>query len=263
MRVSKSILSLATAFLIAPFFHASSSLTLCSATPAQSDVAAIDLTTNLANTSNTASASTPGPSTLNIGVIVYNGTALLDYVGIGTYLEFLSMYGVSVQFEMISQAKGVVYSAPGRVPVHSTTSFRDASSQFDLLLVPGGPGRTSVLQNQDFLDYIAAAAASAQYVLVVCTGAEIVASTGFLDGKNATTNKIAFDTISTGRPTVNWIRKARWVVDGTTWTSSGVSAGTDMGRAFVAAVYNATVADKITRTMEYIPDLDPANDIYA
>ncbi|KAF1328641.1 Thij/pfpi family protein, partial [Globisporangium splendens] len=228
-------------------------------------VDASDSIVNATSVSSILSTASPHPTSLRIGVIVYNGTALLDYVGIGTYLEFLALHGVSVQFDMISETKGVVYSAPGRVPVYATTSFRDAavSSPFDILVVPGGPGRANVIKNQEFMDYIGAAAAAATFVLVICTGAEIIAATGFLDGKNATTNKLAFDAIAATRPTVNWIRKARWVVDGKTWTSSGVSAGTDMGRAFVAAVYSERIADEITRTMEYMPDLDPSNDVYA
>uniref|UniRef100_K3WTX4 DJ-1/PfpI domain-containing protein n=1 Tax=Globisporangium ultimum (strain ATCC 200006 / CBS 805.95 / DAOM BR144) TaxID=431595 RepID=K3WTX4_GLOUD len=263
MRVARWLLSVATFVVVASFFQAPSTTPFCAAEPAQSSEFFLNSSGSIANATSSSAASPP--SSLRIGVVLYNGTALLDYVGIGMYLEFLSMHGVSVQFDMIAETSGVIYSAPGRVPVYASTSFRDAatSSPVDILVVPGGPGRTSVIQNQAFMDYVSAAAKSAKYVLVVCTGAEIVARTGFLDGKNATTNKLAFDAIAATRPAVNWIRKARWVVDGKTWTSSGVSAGTDMGRAFVAAVYNESVANEITRTMEYMPDVDPSNDMYA
>ncbi|KAF1328640.1 Thij/pfpi family protein, partial [Globisporangium splendens] len=261
MRVARWLLSVATFAVAASFFQAPSSTPFCAAEPTQSSEFLLNSSTSIAN----ATVAPSPPSSLRIGVVLYNGTALLDYVGIGSYLEFLSMHGVTVQFDMIAETSGVIYSAPGRVPVYASTSFRDAaaSSPLDILVVPGGPGRTSVIRNQAFMDYVGAAANSAKHVLVVCTGAEIIAGTGFLDGKNATTNKIAFAAISAGRPAVNWIRKARWVVDGKTWTSSGVSAGTDMGRAFVATIYNESVANEITRVMEYMPDLDPSNDIYA
>lgn len=37
-------------------------------------------------------------------------------------------------------------------------------------------------------------------------------------------------------PNVEWVRRARWVEDGSTWTSSGVAAGMDMTLAWIAKV---------------------------
>ena len=96
----------------------------------------------------------------------------------------------------------------------------------------------------DLLEFIKHQAPGAKYILSVCTGSWVLAGTGLLDGRKATTNKAAFRSckvvylklrglIINGHASIqaatsdkiDWIPKARWVVDGNIWTSSGVSAG--------------------------------------
>ena len=77
----------------------------------------------------------------------------------------------------------------------------------------------------------------------VCNGASLLAAAGILDGRPATTNKMAFKTSTAPGPKVNWIAKARWVDDGTVVTSSGVSAGMRVGlTARQAAAEGGSVA---------------------
>ncbi|PVH71381.1 hypothetical protein DL98DRAFT_435278, partial [Cadophora sp. DSE1049] len=65
---------------------------------------------------------------------------------------------------------------------------------------------------------------------------------GVLDGKKATMNKWAFYATSALGPKTHWVAKARWVVDGNVWSSSGVSAGIDVTLAWVASLWGyATV----------------------
>lgn len=49
---------------------------------------------------------------------------------------------------------------------------------------------------------------------------------------------------------VNWVAHARWVVDGNTWTSSGVTSGADMGYAFLKHLIGDEVANKIRGIVE-------------
>ncbi|TYZ69128.1 hypothetical protein PybrP1_000559, partial [[Pythium] brassicae (nom. inval.)] len=165
---------------------------------------------------------------LKIGVIVYAGAMILDYIGPTSYLEFLPYTGVTpVEFHTISQKRGVIESS-SLMPIYASTGYADAPEQLDILLIPGSGDNTVVTNDKGFLDYIHRAAQKAKFVLTVCTGAEILAQTGFLDGKRATTNKIFYDKLVEPHKNVKWIRQARWVVDGNTWTSSGITAGMDM-----------------------------------
>lgn len=64
-------------------------------------------------------------------------------------------------------------------------------------------------------------------------------------------------------PKTKWVAKARWVVDGNVWTSSGVTAGMDLMNAFVGKVWGESVAKTISDGMEYAPNLDPRVDNFA
>lgn len=57
--------------------------------------------------------------------------------------------------------------------------------------------------------------------------------------------------------------KARWVVDGNVWTSSGVSAGIDATLAFIEEVYGGEEAASIADLMEYERHTDPSWDPFA
>lgn len=58
-------------------------------------------------------------------------------------------------------------------------------------------------------------------------------------------------------PQVNWQKKARWVVDGRFYTSSGISAGMDMALGFIADRYGEEEAQRIAGFTEYRPSDDP------
>ena len=49
-----------------------------------------------------------------------------------------------------------------------------------------------------------------------------------------------------------WIEKARWVVSGKYYTSSGVSAGIDMALGFIEDLYGLKNAEDIAKNIEYV-----------
>ena len=52
-------------------------------------------------------------------------------------------------------------------------------------------------------------------------------------------------------PRVSWVAKARWVVDGNIWTSSGISAGIDLTFAWMAEVFGEDTAQLVADRSEY------------
>ena len=79
----------------------------------------------------------------------------------------------------------------------------------------------------------------------------MVAHAGLLDGRRATTNKLAFKWVTEQGPAVDWVKQARWVEDGKFATSSGVAAGIDMTLALIARLSSAERAELIATRMEY------------
>ena len=79
----------------------------------------------------------------------------------------------------------------------------------------------------------------------------MLAKTGLIDGRKATTNKRVFQFVKTNAPKVNWIAKARWVEDSKYFTSSGVSAGMDMALAVIAKSFGREKSLEIASRAEY------------
>ncbi len=127
-------------------------------------------------------------------------------------------------------------------------------------MLPGGIGTSAELANPVMLDFLRAQAQSAEVVMSVCSGSAILAKAGILDGKNATSNKLFFSLATEQSDKVTWQPKARWVEDGNIFTSSGVSAGTDMALAVIAKVYGMEKAQEVAVMTEYEWQSDPDHD---
>lgn len=152
---------------------------------------------------------------------------------------------------------GVIKSAQGTEII--TSRFENVEPD-SVLAVPGGRGTRSLVNEEDFLRHLLKAAEASKYVLSICTGSALLAKAGILDGKKATSNKKAFDWVTSLSGKVEWIRHARWVRDGKFYTSSGVSAGMDMALGFVRDLYGQDVAEQAAQDIEYIWNADSDRD---
>lgn len=65
---------------------------------------------------------------------------------------------------------------------------------------------------------------------------------------------------------MTWVPQARWVEDGNLFTSSGISAGTDVAYAWVSHVYGEEIAEYLANSSEYTrwtnASYDPFADIW-
>ncbi|MEO9528022.1 DJ-1/PfpI family protein [Roseibium sp.] len=194
----------------------------------------------------------------SIGALVFPGFETLDLFG---PLEFFGWLPNEFNISTVGDTAGYVTCRSGqRVAVDHLV---DESDDYDLLLVPGGPGTPVEEVNEAINDWIRAASEKADIVMSVCTGSALLARTGVLDGRKATTNKMRFNWAVQFGPKVDWIGKARWVEDGKFFTSSGVSAGMDMSLAVIARVLDRETARHVARCAEYSWTEDPASDPFA
>lgn len=146
------------------------------------------------------------------------------------------------------------------VPTHT---FETVPVTLDVLLVPGGLGTRRVPEINSTVEFVRQTFGSLRYLITVCTGAGIAARAGVLDGRRATTNKLAWHETTALGPRVHWVYRARWVDDGSVWTSSGVSAGIDVTMAWIEAVYGSEAATTVAKRMEYRRVLDADDDPFA
>lgn len=108
-----------------------------------------------------------------------------------------------------------------------------AFREIDTLVVVGGNGAYAALRDSALLEQIAALAARARRVSSVCTGALVLAATGLLDDRHATTHWEHCAHMADAFPKVRVDVDPIYVRDGPMWTSAGVTAGIDMALAMV------------------------------
>ncbi|CAK9077066.1 Isonitrile hydratase (Cyclohexyl-isocyanide hydratase) [Durusdinium trenchii] len=153
--------------------------------------------------------------------------------------------------------------ADGVTTMTDACVYDDAAAPADVLFVPGGLGTRALQHDAKFVARLAELAARATVVLSVCTGSLLLAASGALSGKKATTNKVAFDEIASQHPSVQWQKAARWSVDGKFYTSSGVAAGIDLARFFLKELFSTKVAQMACNVAEYQHSEDADHDPFA
>lgn len=193
--------------------------------------------------------------TVNINFLLFNGFETLDLFGPVEILAHIESH----ELRYFSITGGLITSTQG---VSLMTESIDTMPQAGILVLPGGLGTRALVYDDSILAVLKHYADQAEYCLTICTGSALLARTGLLDGRRATSNKKAFDWVTSVSEGPRWIRKARWAVDGKYYTSSGVSAGMDMALGFIADLYGLEKADAIAKAIEYHWNRDPDEDAF-
>ncbi|EJD03100.1 class I glutamine amidotransferase-like protein [Fomitiporia mediterranea MF3/22] len=199
---------------------------------------------------------------LTVAICLFNQVVALDYQGPVEFFGFLgpdnplrSYIDSPISMRLIFLSHNLDPVIPGSGPaVLPQATYNDALAskiQYDILLVPGGAEARPETVHADLLKFLKQQIPGARYVLTVCTGSWVLAGTGALDGKRATTNKFLFRSCKAATSDkIEWVVKARWVVDGKIWTASGIAAGADMANAFLVHLVGKDVAERIRGIVE-------------
>lgn len=130
-----------------------------------------------------------------------------------------------------------------------TTTFAE-SPPLDVICVPGGSGVFDLLDDEATLSFIRDQGAGAKWVTSVCTGAFLLAASGLLQGRRATTHWAS-------RPLLRLLGietlDERVVIDGNVVTGGGVTAGLDFALTLTAHEFGEAQARRIQLALEYDP----------
>ena len=103
----------------------------------------------------------------------------------------------------------------------------------------------------EVLQWIKNSSKTTDVTMSVCTGAFVLARTGLLNGKSATTYHGAFGRFAMQFPDVRLKRGARFVENGNLATAGGLSSGIDLALRVVERYYGREIAQKTAYDMEY------------
>lgn len=176
----------------------------------------------------------------------------------------LDLFGPLEMFSMVPRDKLTIHMvAENTGPVPAALNLEitgpkviaeygfDNAPTLDLLLLPGGVGTLTELENPCMLAFLAERATAARITASVCTGSALLARAGVLNGYRATSNKQLFALATRQSDKVDWVEAARWVDDGPVVTASGVSAGTDMALAIIQRLWGEYMARQVAEFAEY------------
>ncbi len=132
----------------------------------------------------------------------------------------------------------VVASGGGSVPTSSgLTLLADplppATPPPDTLILAGGRGVEAAAADPALVAWARARALASRRYASVCTGAFLLAATGLLDGRRATTHWSHCAALARRFPAVQVEPDPIFVRDGPAWTSAGVTAGIDLALTLV------------------------------
>jgi transcriptional regulator GlxA family with amidase domain len=120
---------------------------------------------------------------MNFGVFVYDGTEAIDLATFGV-LSMARRIRPEINIQTIAPTPRVVTLANG-LRVVPDFDMRMAPCP-DVLIVTGGPGWGEQVKDPEILEFIRRSA-DTSILVSVCTGGLILAASGVLDGKTATT----------------------------------------------------------------------------
>lgn len=164
------------------------------------------------------------------GVLIFDELFSVDMMGPLAYLNNIPGAEIFFIHDTLSPApSGCLPPIPPTSPsrpglLYIPTYTLDNVPPLDVLIIPGG-GSRRLRASKKWEEFVARVYPSLQYLFAVCTGVALLARSGVLDGKRATTNKESFSWVASQGPDVKWVKVGRWVVDGNIWTSSGRFCG--------------------------------------
>lgn len=191
----------------------------------------------------------------NYGLLLFRDAEELDFVGPWEVFTASAMlleeqrgepvdhaFTVATTTDPIACAKGL------RVVADYTLTD---SPTIDVLLIPGGIGTRTAVNDKSLLSWIAAVGGSAVWATSVCTGSLLLVEAGLARGRRVATHWSFEDELDKLDCTV--VRDMRWVRDGNCVSSQGVSAGIDMALWLVGQIHGASHARTTQQYIQYAP----------
>lgn len=182
--------------------------------------------------------------TKRIGLVIFPDFQAVDMAAL-TVFEFANSMLEQPLYELatLSVSGGAVKSSSGV----ALDSLPLGWGGYDTLLVGGAIGMPG--PQPELEAALKASATVTRRIASICTGAFILARTGLLDGKRATTHWVFGRRLQELHPALMVDEDKIFVREGNIWSSAGVTACIDMALAMVEEDLGTEIARKVARVM--------------
>ncbi|HEU5180447.1 MAG TPA: DJ-1/PfpI family protein [Candidatus Polarisedimenticolia bacterium] len=204
----------------------------------------------------------PGEGSIPVAILLSEGAQVIDFAGPWEVFQDTYIAGRKdppFQLYTVAESTQPIRASNG-LKIVPDYSLQNAPAP-KVIVIPAQGGRSEAM-----LSWIRKSSKTADVTMSVCTGAFLLARTGLLSGKAATTHHSSYSELAAGFPDIQVRRGARYVEMGNLATAGGLSSGIDLALRVVERYFGTQVATETAYQMEYLGDgwKNPAsNQVYA
>jgi transcriptional regulator GlxA family with amidase domain len=182
-------------------------------------------------------------------VVGYEHAELLDIACVTTTLAMANVLGgLHEPYDVtLATPRGRAIACGPGVVLQSGGALERVTGPVDTLVVSGGVGSGAAARDARLVADVRRLAHVSRRVASVCTGAAVLAATGLLDGRRATTHWRFAAVLAARHPAVTVDPDPIYVRSGRFATSAGVTSGLDLMLALVAEDHDAELARDVSR----------------
>jgi putative intracellular protease/amidase/YHS domain-containing protein len=194
----------------------------------------------------------PDGGSIPVAFVISDGAVVIDFCG--PWEVFQDVLIPSRGRSMDDQMPFSVYTvAEKREPIRASGGLKivpdytfENAPQPKVIVIPAQDGDTEAM-----MGWIRESTKHTDVTMSVCTGALLLAKTGLLKGKAATTHHSAYIQLALEHPDIRVKPGYRFVEDGNIATAGGLTSGMDLALRVVERYFGHAVAEETVYQMEY------------
>jgi putative intracellular protease/amidase/YHS domain-containing protein len=189
----------------------------------------------------------PAEGAIPVAFLVSDGAVVIDFAGPWEVFQDVMIPGrmdMPFQLYTVSESTKPIQASGGMKIVPDYTLENAPAPK--VLVIPAQSAPSEAV-----LAWVRKSTKTADVTMSVCTGAYLLAKTGLLAGKSATTHHASYVDFSRKYPDIHMKRGARFVEDGNLATAGGLSSGIDLALRVVERYYGREVATQTAFDLEY------------
>ena len=189
----------------------------------------------------------PAAGAIPVAFLVSDGAVVIDFAGPWEVFQDVMIPGrmdMPFQLYTVSESTKPIQASGGMKIVPDYTLENAPAPK--VLVIPAQSAPSEAV-----MAWVRRSAKTADVTMSVCTGAYLLAQTGLLAGKSATTHHGSYVDFARKYPDIHMKRGARFVEDGNLATAGGLSSGIDLALRVVERYYGREVATQAAFDMEY------------
>src|SRR5436190_8905988 len=189
----------------------------------------------------------PAQGSIPVAFVISNGAQVIDFTGPWEVFQDVMLPGRAdhpFHLYTVSESTSPIHTSGG-MKIVPDYNFENAPEP-KVIVIPA-----QSKPSEATLEWIRKSTKTTDVTMSVCTGAFVLAKTGLLSGKPATTFHGAFVPFANEFPDIDLKRGARFVEDGNLATAGGLSSGIDLALRVVERYFGREAAQRTAYDMEY------------